>query len=50
MGSVLFSVVSPIYKGEYMVHELVSRIKQSVSAITNQFEIILVNDASPDGS
>ena len=33
-----------------MVHELVSRITQSVSTITENFEIILVNDASPDAS
>ncbi len=42
------SVVSPEYKGEKMVAELVERIKKSVSAITDNFEIILINDASPD--
>ena len=47
---ILFSIVSPVYKGEEMVSELVSRIEQSVSKITEQFEIILVNDASPDDS
>ena len=31
-----------------MVHELVSRIKANVSKITDNFDIILVNDASPD--
>ena len=31
-----------------MVHELVSRIKANVSKITDDFDIILVNDASPD--
>lgn len=46
----LISVVSPVYKGEGMVGELVSRIKESVSAITSDFEVILVNDASPDHS
>lgn len=46
----LISVVSPVYKGENMVGELVSRIKESVSVITPDFEIILVNDASPDHS
>ncbi len=44
----VISVVSPVYRGEHMVHELVSRIKDNVSIITNDFDIILVNDASPD--
>ncbi len=44
------SIVSPIYRGEKMVHELVERIIKSVSTITDDFEIILVNDASPDAS
>lgn len=44
------SVVSPVYKGEKMVHELVTRVKENVSKITNDFDIILVNDASPDQS
>jgi len=46
----LFSIVSPVYRAENIVHELVSRITSVVSGITENFEIILVNDASPDGS
>jgi len=46
----LLSIVSPIYKGEKMLHELVSRIEASVSTITDDYEIILVNDQSPDRS
>ena len=46
----LFSIVSPVYKADRMVHELVSRIKDNVSKITQDFEVLLVNDASPDGS
>lgn len=42
------SIVSPEYKGAGMIAELVRRIKESVSPITEDFEIILVNDASPD--
>jgi len=42
------SIVSPEYKGEKMVSKLVERLKTSVSTITDNFEIILVNDASPD--
>lgn len=44
------SIVSPVYHGEKMVEQLVERITNSVSAITPDFEIILVNDASPDNS
>lgn len=44
------SIVSPEYKGAKMVEELVSRIESSVSSITEDYEIILVNDASPDNT
>lgn len=44
------SIVSPIYRGEKMLEELVSRIEQSVSSFTDDFEIILSNDCSPDNS
>lgn len=46
----LISIVSPEYKGERMVDALVSRIKASLAPITEDFEIILVNDASPDNT
>lgn len=44
------SIVSPVYRGEKMVAELVRRNVESVSTITDDYEIILVNDASPDNS
>lgn len=44
------SIVSPIYKGEKMLHHLVDRCEVAVSTITDDFEIILVNDCSPDKS
>ena len=44
------SIVSPVYRGEKMVAELVRRNVESVSAITDDYEIILVNDDSPDNS
>ena len=44
------SIVSPIYKGEKMLHHLVDRCEASVSTITDDYEIILVNDCSPDNS
>lgn len=44
------SIVSPVYRAEKIVHMLVERIVKSVTTITEDFEIILVNDASPDAS
>lgn len=44
------SIVSPVYRGEMMVAELVRRNVESVTTITDDYEIILVNDASPDNS
>lgn len=46
----LISVVSPVYMGAAMVHELVSRVRSNVLTISENFEIILVNDCSPDDS
>lgn len=46
----LLSIVSPIYKGEYMLDELVRRITEVVTSLTDDYEIILVNDMSPDKS
>lgn len=48
--SIHISVVSPIYRGEKMVEELVRRNIKALAAITDDYEIILVNDASPDDS
>ena len=50
MRQPLISIVSPVYQGEKMVHALVKRILTSMETITEDFEIILVNDCSPDGS
>jgi len=49
-NEVLLSIVSPVYRAEKIVPELVRQIIESVSTITNDFEIILVNDYSPDNS
>ena len=50
MSNIKLSIVSPVYRAEKMVHMLVERIVKSVATITKDFEIILVNDASPDAS
>ena len=44
------SIVSPVYHGETMLGELVRRIHAAVSPLTDSYEIVLVNDCSPDGS
>lgn len=44
------SIVSPIYKGEKMLRHLVERCEAAVSTITDDYELILVNDCSPDNS
>ena len=49
-NNIQISIVSPVYRAEKMVHMLVERIVKSVTTITEDFEIILVNDASPDAS
>lgn len=48
--NIKISVVSPVYRGEKMVSELVRRNVEALKSITEEYEIILVNDASPDDS
>ena len=48
--NVKISVVSPVYRGEKMVSELVRRNVETLSEMGVDYEIILVNDASPDNS
>jgi polyisoprenyl-phosphate glycosyltransferase len=44
------SIVSPVYRAEEIVEQLVSEIHQAVSEITDAYEIVLVEDGSPDRS
>ncbi len=44
------SVVSPVYKAERIIPTLVERIEQAVSPIFEDYEIVLVEDCSPDNS
>jgi len=44
------SVVSPVYRAENIIAELVRRLLVELSKITNDFEIILVEDFGPDNS
>jgi dolichol-phosphate mannosyltransferase len=44
------SIVIPVYRAEFIVDELVSRLCASLNSITSQYEIILVDDCGPDKS
>ena len=44
------SVVSPVYGCVQALPELCARLHAELSKITNNYEVILVNDASPDAS
>lgn len=46
----LISVVSPVYKAEGCVAELCRRLKHAIEPLTEDYEIILVEDRSPDSS
>jgi len=44
------SVVSPVYRAEKIVDELVRRLSSSLSKITDNYEIVLVEDGGGDNS
>lgn len=44
------SVISPVYGAPTLLHELVRQIEETVSPLTSDYEIILVEDHSPDNS
>lgn len=46
----ILSVVIPVYGADSCVPELCKRLKKSLSSITQDYEIILVEDRSPDAS
>jgi len=44
------SIVVPVYKGETLIEPLVAQLSKTLPAFTESYEIILVNDGSPDNS
>jgi dolichol-phosphate mannosyltransferase len=50
MSAPLLSIVSPVYRSAGIVAPLVERIVAAVTPVTNDFEIVLVEDCSPDES
>ena len=50
MTTPTLSIISPVYRAQGLIRELVDRITKAVNSITPDFEIILVEDGSPDNS
>jgi len=50
MNNTLISIISPIYRAENSIHILISRLIETLNIISDNFEIILVDDNSPDDS
>ncbi len=50
MKSTRLSVVSPVYLAEELIDELTNRLHQTLKNICDDYEIILVEDGSPDNS
>jgi len=48
MSKTHISIIIPIYGCGNSLLELYNRLVKTLSTITNEFEIIMVNDASPD--
>jgi glycosyltransferase involved in cell wall biosynthesis len=44
------SAVVPVYRSESILPELVQRLEDVLSRIASAYEVILINDCSPDGS
>ena len=44
------SVVVPVFRGESLVEPLVERLNEALPKFVQKYEVILVNDGSPDGS
>lgn len=50
MPTMNLSVVVPVYKGEKLVEPLVEQLIKTLPSFAKKYEIILVNDGSPDHS
>lgn len=50
MDNVIISIVSPVYKAEGILEKLIEEIQKAMSEINLAYEIILVDDRSPDNS
>lgn len=48
MSNVQISIITPVYSCGVNLEELYERLEKTLSSITEDFEIIMINDASPD--
>ena len=46
----MLSLVIPVYNEEVLISDLFERVGQSLAAIDEKFEVILVDDGSTDGT
>jgi glycosyltransferase involved in cell wall biosynthesis len=44
------SIVIPVYRGEVFIEPLVLRMREALPKFSNRYEVIFVNDGSPDNS
>lgn len=44
------SIVVPVYRGEALIESLVERLAKSLPTFSKKYEVLLVNDGSPDNS
>lgn len=44
------SIVVPVYRGEHLIEPLVERLSATLPVIAKEYEVLLVNDGSPDAS
>jgi glycosyltransferase involved in cell wall biosynthesis len=44
------SIVVPVYRGESLIEPLAERLKETLPNFADKFEVILINDGSPDNS
>jgi undecaprenyl-phosphate 4-deoxy-4-formamido-L-arabinose transferase len=50
MNTQQLSIVVPVYKGESFIERLVAELSRTLPTFAEKYEIILVNDGSPDNS
>lgn len=50
MGKIKISVITPVYKAETCLNELYSRLVTVLERVSTEYEIVMVNDHSPDNS
>ncbi|MEZ5039024.1 MAG: glycosyltransferase family 2 protein [Saprospiraceae bacterium] len=50
LHSLHITIVSPVYRAEDIIDKLISEIENNLNNITESYEIILVDDGSPDNS